>query len=117
MLNPLIPQLYIDSFGEPPPPACHHSLWMPPRNHIGKWGYCECSNNLESKCLTTEKGDGPKKNTQCKFPFKVSGVLYNTCTTAQDPNGKYWCSTKTDNKDRHMRGQWGYCDERNCPLE
>ena len=91
---------------------------MPPRNHIGKWGYCECTNNnLESQCRTTEKGDGPKKNTQCKFPFKVSGVLYNTCTTAKDPNGKYWCSTKTDSKDKHMRGHWGYCDERNCPLE
>ena len=31
----------------------------------------------------------------------------------QDPDGRYWCSTKTGKKgkwkDRHLKGNWGYC--------
>ena len=66
------------------------------------------------ECLTTD--DSPKKKIPCKFPFKLKGKTYNTCTTATDPDNKNWCSTKTDSNGKHMRGQWGYCDQ-NCPLE
>ena len=29
----------------------------------------------------------------------------------QDPEGEYWCSTRTDSKNKHVGGggHWGYC--------
>ena len=63
---------------------------------------------------TTHPGDSAGSGKQCAFPFVYSGVLYDGCTTQDDTNGKYWCSTKTDISNRHIGGDnWGYCQE-NC---
>ncbi len=33
------------------------------------------------------------------------------CINESDPDGKFWCSTKTDFRDNHIQGQghWGFC--------
>jgi len=38
------------------------------------------------------------------------------CTTATDPDGRWWCSTKVDNNLEHVGagGNWGYCSL-DCP--
>merc|ERR1712168_896732 len=51
-------------------------------NHIkGNWRHC------------TGDYRGPSF---CKFPFIFKEVSYSSCTTKDDPEGKLWCSTKTD---------------------
>jgi len=45
----------------------------------------------------------------CVFPFSYKGALYSTCTTV-DNNGTEWCSTKTDHRGVHTKGNWGNCD-------
>jgi len=44
----------------------------------------------------------------CVFPFTYKGALYSTCTTI-DNGGLEWCSTKTDHKGVHTKGNWGNC--------
>ena len=67
---------------------------------------CQPLNNgncLASLNLTSTKGQ------PCKFPFKLDGKEYNSCTTDKDPDKRHWCSTKTDRFDVHVKGHWGYC--------
>jgi hypothetical protein len=65
--------------------------------------------------LTKGDGKGGKQNTPCAFPFRFDGKLHNgTCTNKGDPDGLFWCSTKTVGKLRRHRkkgGFWGYCQE------
>jgi len=65
-------------------------------------------------CLTTN--DSPDKNAECKFPWKFNGKTLNGCTDETDPDGKFWCSTKVDDKLEHIGGQgnWGFCRQ-SCP--
>jgi len=65
-------------------------------------------------CLTTN--DGPQKNALCILPFKFEGKLKNTCINDQDPDGRFWCTTKVDKDLNHIGGQgnWGYCGS-SCP--
>ena len=54
----------------------------------------------------------------CSFPFIVDGKRFDDCTDFLDPDGKFWCSTRTDPKTfEHVNGQglWGFCTNRNCP--
>ncbi|KAF4071452.1 hypothetical protein AMELA_G00273420 [Ameiurus melas] len=41
---------------------------------------------------------------ECKFPFRLGGILYHQCITLS--SGRQWCSL-TNNFDRDMK--WGYC--------
>ena len=63
-----------------------------------------------SNCLAV---DGPGSGLPCKFPFKYSGTVYNTCTDVMKKytKDKPWCSTKVDEKCNHISGTWGNCDE------
>jgi len=64
------------------------------------------------RCLTTD--DGPKRNSQCVFPFSFRGKLYNGCT---DINiGENWCSTRVDENLQHIDGNWGLC-RNSCPTD
>ncbi|CAL4061469.1 unnamed protein product, partial [Meganyctiphanes norvegica] len=47
----------------------------------------------------------------CVFPFIYNGVSHNKCITENDPEGKLWCSTKTDEQNRHVKGGnfWEHC--------
>jgi len=47
----------------------------------------------------------------CVFPFTYDGVVYDKCTTVDDHEGKPWCSTLTNEEEKHIAGQgnWGYC--------
>ncbi|CAL4060207.1 unnamed protein product, partial [Meganyctiphanes norvegica] len=47
----------------------------------------------------------------CKFPFIYKGVAYTECTAQDDPAGKPWCSTRTDNQNNHVRGSFKHCTE------
>ncbi|CAL4122234.1 unnamed protein product, partial [Meganyctiphanes norvegica] len=40
----------------------------------------------------------------CQFPFIYKGETYTTCTKVSDPEGKFWCSTKTDRQNNHVSG-------------
>ena len=65
-----------------------------------------------SRCIVTENSSNLKK--PCVFPFKLQAGEtedLNTCTNASDPDGKYWCSTKTDRDGVHEKGHWGYCND------
>ena len=68
-----------------------------------------CSRGL--RCLRTNF-EGPKTNQSCVYPFIYQGQIYEACTNTSDPDGKLWCSTKTDQDQHHVRNQdqWGYCD-------
>ena len=45
---------------------------------------------------------------RCVFPFRYEGVLHHQCTDAD--HDAQWCSTKTDEDDDHIYGEWGDCD-------
>ena len=77
------------------------------------WWKIILSNFLDPPCLTNN--DGPQKNVSCIFPWIFKGKKYNGCTTDDDPDGNYWCSTKVDENLIHVNGQnqWGLCS-RTC---
>ena len=39
--------------------------------------------------------------------------MHNGCTNQQDPDGKFWCSTKTDEEHNHVgnEGNFGFCPD------
>ena len=78
----------------------------------GSWGYCsdDCF-----ECRTTNQYDSREKNVPCHFPFILFGKVYEKCTTAKDPDGKFWCSTEVDESGQHVRKKWGYCSNK-CDL-
>nr|ACO10356.1 Serine protease easter precursor [Caligus rogercresseyi] len=53
------------------------------------------------------------QNMPCQFPFILSGKTHHTCTVAQDPEGKAWCSTRVTDREIHIgsMGYWGHCSE------
>ncbi|CAL4083149.1 unnamed protein product [Meganyctiphanes norvegica] len=53
----------------------------------------------------------------CQFPFIHSGVTYTACTTVDDPEGKLWCSTRTDIQDNHVTGggHYKHCTDADVP--
>ena len=60
--------------------------------------------HLGFDCKT--KGGRSPSGTKCVFPFIWKGTKYTGCTAWRRP----WCSTKTDSNNKHIRGNWGYCD-------
>ena len=73
---------------------------------IFKWVHC-----IPTRCLTDS--EGAAKNKPCAFPFVFKNKLFEKCTDFEDPDGKNWCSTKTDTNNNHVsgKGNWGYCRE------
>ena len=69
------------------------------------------------RCLTSREGPRNGANKPCAFPFEFQGRLRNSCITDLDPDGRLWCSTKTDQSNKHVGGQghWGYCPK-NCEM-
>ncbi|CAL4063691.1 unnamed protein product, partial [Meganyctiphanes norvegica] len=49
----------------------------------------------------------------CQFPFIYNGATYTACTTVGAPDGKPWCSTKTDVQNNHIKGNFKECAESN----
>jgi len=79
------------------------------------------SESVLSRCTVTENNSLQKK--PCVFPFKLpqedgKNEVHNICTDSFDPDGRFWCSTKTDRDGIHQKGHWGYCDkgEGECPM-
>ena len=66
---------------------------------------------FSDECFVIEKKTNDLQS--CIFPFVYSGKTYNECINVNDPNGKFWCSTKVDTNGNHVKSYWGYCD-RNC---
>ena len=77
---------------------------------------CLSQDDLPRVCNVTEQ----KTQTElpCTFPFSLNGQIFNECTNTFDPEGKYWCSTRTTPDGAHVAsgGYWGYCSE-DCILE
>jgi len=73
-----------------------------------------CVVNGQLKCLTTSDSKDP--NTPCIFPFKFKGKIYNACPPDPEFPSRTWCSTKVDNRGKHVTGQgkYGFCEE-SCP--
>ena len=44
--------------------------------------------------------------------------MRNGCTSIDDPDGRYWCSTKIDANGTHVggKGYWGYC-KKGCKID
>ena len=76
------------------------------KNHTTNFPITECA---------TLPGDTPGSDKPCVFPFIMKqgnvSVTHDGCTNYQDPDGKFWCSTKTDENHFHFgeSGNWGYC--------
>ena len=72
--------------------------------------YCKTISLFQDiQCLTNS--DGPQVNKPCLFPWQLEGKWYSGCTTDNDPDGKFWCSTKLDKQLQHIGGEgnWGIC--------
>ena len=67
-----------------------------------------------NQCKTVDDPNRPSSgNISCKFPFLYKGVPYSDC--AWDDKGA-WCSTKTDNQNKHETGNEGTCSS-SCPIK
>ena len=76
--------------------------------------YFLCQLLLSTVCETI---GGPDAGKPCVFPFKISNVTYNGCTTeGPDDDDTPRCSTAVDDEGNHERGHWGHCGD-GCPLQ
>merc|ERR1712080_750609 len=64
--------------------------------------------------VTLDPALGLSGSRPCVFPFKYKGDKYNSCTTAGDPDGRFWCAVNVK-PGREMRnsGKWAWCDSAN----
>ena len=53
---------------------------------------------------------GPRPNKPCVFPFTFNGERKSTCIKGRR-RPEPWCSTKVDNGNNYIRGEWGYCGD------
>ena len=54
-------------------------------------------------CLAASRADcKTEEGSDCVFPFRYRGILYNKCTKVEDT--KLWCSTQTMYNDHHIAG-------------
>ena len=75
------------------------------------------SDREDNNCRVSEEGTG--KIVNCVFPFKIGGKMFYNCTHDFDPDGKFWCSTKTNSStSEHVPDNdfWGFCEEKLCPI-
>jgi len=77
------------------------------RNVSTSWGYCKL---IDSQCFVkTTDGDC------CIFPFKYRGKEYENCAATEDnPEGLYWCATKSEFDGSVNGSGWGYCAGTKC---
>ena len=66
-------------------------------------------------CKTTELEVDPElgpmdANADCHFPFNYLGKEYNECTSADSPDGTFWCGTG-DADTWESTGKWGHCKQ------
>ena len=75
--------------------------------------------SIENECVASRNYEDIKKQSEsnnpidgipCTIPFNFKGnITKQGCITDGDPNGRYWCPTKTDQNRNYIRGFWGYC--------
>jgi len=103
------------SYADSATPWCATELNTRGEVITNRWGDCASSscqvedkNGLSSDCITNQ---GPVANTNCVFPFRHNGVIYNECTTAG--LGRPWCSVLTYANGSHAAGRnlYGLCPE------
>ena len=70
---------------------------------------------LSSSCEVKQQSND--QTTPCQFPFILGNTTYYGCTTYLDPDGKLWCSTRTNDQSEHIgqKSFWGYCQNPSCP--
>ena len=69
--------------------------------------YQEYPDYSEYVCTTIR---GPRPNKPCVFPFTFNGERKSTCIKGRR-RPEPWCSTKVDNGNNYIRGEWGYCGD------
>ena len=69
--------------------------------------YQEYPDYSEYVCTTIR---GPRPDKKCKFPFIFNGEKRFTCIKGR-LRPEPWCSTKVDNGNNYIRGEWGYCGD------
>ena len=72
---------------------------------------------LTSSCEVRQQSND--QTTPCQFPFILGNTTYYGCTSYLDPEGKLWCSTKTNDQSEHIgqKSFWGYCLDPSCPKD
>ena len=53
---------------------------------------------------------GPRPDEPCAFPFIFNGENKTTCIKGR-LRPELWCSTKVDDDNNYIRGEWGFCGE------
>ena len=61
----------------------------------------------DTTCTTIR---GPRPDKSCVFPFIFTGERRSTCIKGR-LRPEPWCSTKVDNGNNYIRGEWGYCGD------
>lgn len=81
------------------------------------YNLCHCLDVDTGESCPYDTVGGSKPNVQCEQRYFLSNRWVRGCTSQDDPDGKFWCSTLTDSRGKHVGGQgeWGYCDERCLP--
>ena len=73
----------------------------------------ECEVPAGANSCTTV--DGAMPYAECVFPFSYAGKTYCGCNADDVEGNGIWCSTRTDEMDRHTQGFWGICSDA-CPI-
>ena len=73
----------------------------------------ECEEGTTTSACTTVGGAMPYA--KCVFPFRFEGKTYCGCNADNVEGNGIWCSTRTDEMDRHTNGFWGICSD-DCPI-
>ncbi|CAL4084401.1 unnamed protein product, partial [Meganyctiphanes norvegica] len=85
----------------PPPPPVDQPPPPPPDTHLA------ADEPQPSPSSSIVEGVSP-----CKFPFIYKSIIYKECTSVDDPEGKPWCSTRTDTQNNYISGHWAHCNAR-----
>merc|ERR1711874_216316 len=96
------------TYADSPLPWCATATQADGRVITNSWGDCDVSSSstsCQAESLGLSSCSAPAGD--CVFPFRHSGVVYQTCTTVD--TGVSWCSTATTPQGDHVPGSEGIC--------
>lgn len=79
------------------------------------WSGAGAATGTSNECRATNHDNEQSETKACVFPFIYQGRRFTACTTVDDPAGKAWCSTRTDEYNEHVSANWGHCNSA-CPI-
>merc|ERR1711953_1285069 len=96
------------TYADSPLPWCATATQADGSVITNSWGDCDVSSSstfCQAESLVLSSCSTPAGD--CVFPFRHSGVVYQTCTTVD--TGVSWCSTATTPQGDHVPGSEGIC--------